>query len=103
MKKLLNGLMLFVFLFLAAPAFAQDAPLTLDKIDEWLNNIRLFLFSAGILIAVIFMILAGVRWATAGDDPKKIEQAKGMLKSAVIGAAIILGVGVILSTIAGIF
>ncbi len=45
------------------------------------------------LLAVLFLILtvmAGFLWMTSGGDSKKIEDAQGYLKSAIIGLVIIL-------------
>jgi hypothetical protein len=42
------------------------------------------------LIFLVLIIMAGVKWMTAGGDEKKVEEAVASLKSAVIGLVIIL-------------
>jgi len=45
---------------------------------------------AGVL-SVVFIILAGLKFVTAGGDTKKIETARNMLLYVVIGIAILFG------------
>jgi len=51
--------------------------------------INVFLGFLGV-IAIILVIYAGWLWMTSGGDPAKIDKAKSVLKSAVIGLVIIL-------------
>jgi len=51
--------------------------------------INIFLGFAGI-IAVILVIFAGFKWMTAQGNEEQIIQAKGTIKSAVIGLGIVL-------------
>ena len=48
------------------------------------------------------IVWSGITYMYAGADATKVTAAQGRFKSAVIGAAIVLGVGVIIQTIAGI-
>ncbi len=70
----------------------------LDTIWGWLITIGNYLITGGVILAVIVIVISGIRWMTAGD-PKK---AKDMLVSGIIGTAIILGVGLIIKTVASL-
>lgn len=61
-----------------------------------------FLIAVGIILAIITIVVAGVMYLKAGSDPTKVEKAKGWFKNGLIGAFIILGVGVIVWTVYGI-
>lgn len=84
--------------------FAYDLPtgrpIMLGEVEDIIGTIAEFLIIIGAVIAVIFIILAGVKYMYAGSDSTKVGEAQTMLKNGVIGAAIVLGVGVILETIA---
>lgn len=51
--------------------------------------IKLFLGFLGIVLVILIMF-AGFKWMTAGGDAKKVDDAKAMIKNAVIGTALIL-------------
>lgn len=53
------------------------------------NVIKIFLGFLG-LVTLILVLYAGFLWMTAGGDAEKIEQAKKILKNAIIGLLIIL-------------
>ena len=76
------------------------SPMIIDKwrIWDWLIEISNFIMGASIVLAVIVIVLSGVRWMTAGD-PKAARQ---MLVSGIIGTVIILGVGLIIKTVASL-
>lgn len=77
-------------------------PITLPEVDSLISQIAQFLLVVSVLIAVIMIVWSGITYMYAGSDTEKVTQAQGRLKSAVIGAAIVLGVGVIIDTVAGI-
>ena len=77
-------------------------PITLDVLDYIIFRVSTFFISVSAVLAMIFIIWAGVTYMYAGDDSTKITAAQGRLKSGIIGAAIILGVGVIIQTIASV-
>lgn len=75
---------------------------TLDDITDLVRDLtRRLIYISGIL-AVFFIVLSGVMYMYARDDESKVEKAKAMLKSGIIGSAIVFGVGVILLTIESI-
>lgn len=77
-------------------------PITLDVLDYIIFRVSTFFITTSAVLAVIFIIWGGVTYMYAGADPKKVETAQGRLKSGIIGAAIIFGVGVIIQTIASV-
>jgi len=94
------------FVFFSKTVLAQGlpsgTPITLDVLDYLIFRVSTFFISISAVLAVIFIIWAGVTYMYAGDDSTKVTAAQGRLKSGIIGAAIILGVGVIIQTIASV-
>ena len=60
-----------------------------DAKDLVADIIRTVLSYLGLLMTII-ILWAGFRWMTAGGDEKKVETAKSHLRSAVIGAIVII-------------
>ena len=86
-------------------AFAElpsGDPISLVEVEGIIERIAQFLIVVGVIIAVIFIILSGVKYMVAGSDEAGAKKAREMLKSGIIGAAIVLGVGVIIQTVASI-
>ncbi len=76
--------------------------LTLTKIQQLIEAVANWLMVIGVVIAVIFIIWGGLKYMTARGDAKKAEEARGAIINGVIGAAVVLGVGVILRTTAAL-
>lgn len=77
-------------------------PVTLNEVSYIINSIARFLIVTSVIIAVIFIVLSGIRRMYAGSDTTKIKDANAMLRSGIIGSLIVLGVGVIISTLAAL-
>ena len=77
-------------------------PITFNEIDYLIERIADFMIVAGVLLAVIYIIWGGITYMAAGADTTKITEAQTRIKNGIIGAAVVLGVGVIINTIAGI-
>lgn len=75
------------------------APLSSGGILGILTNLANFLIAAGITVAIIAIVISGIMYFKAGSDTKA-ESAKSWFRNGVIGAFIILAVGVIINTIA---
>ncbi len=75
---------------------------TLAEIERLIQRIAQFLIISGVIIAVIFIIWGGITYMMAGGDSTKAGEAKTRIINGVIGAAVVLGVGVILSTLASL-
>lgn len=98
----LFGIIFFALLF-AAPAQAQTLPpgraITIDEITDIIILIVNTLLGIGGVVAVGFIAWAGITWMAAGGDSKRPDEAKARLKAGLWGAAIVLGVFAITSTI----
>ena len=71
---------------------------TVDRIEDLITRIGNFMITIAVIIAVIFIIWGGIKYMTARGDPKKAEEARTAIINGMIGAAVVLGVGVILRT-----
>lgn len=75
------------------------APITLVEIEAIIDRIANFLIVISVIIAVIMIIFGGIKYMTAGGDEKKAGAARTIIFNGIIGAAVVLGVGVILNTL----
>ena len=94
-----------MFLNLFSTILAQlppGKPVTFDELDYLIARIATFIMFASVTLAVIFIVRAGITWMSAGANPTKVTEAKDQLRSAIIGAFVVLGVGVIINTIAAV-
>ena len=74
-------------------------PITYQKLTNLLDNTAKFLYTAGITLAVITLIVSGIMYFKSGAGPEGTKSAKTWFKNGIIGAFIILAVGVIILTI----
>src|SRR3989344_9345991 len=72
-----------------------SAPFIMTRI---LIPIANFLIAAGIILAIITIVVSGIMYLKSGSDTEA-KSAKGWFKNGIIGAFIILAVGVIILTI----
>jgi hypothetical protein len=95
-------LMSFPLILMAAQAqptpYVQGAPITLMGIEALIIRLASWIIRISMIIAVGYIVWAGIVWMTAGDSDR-VKKAKSMMTNGIIGVAIIMGVGVILSTI----
>ncbi len=77
-------------------------PVTFTEIDDLIRQIASFMIVTSVLLAIIFIVWGGITYMAAGADTTKVTEAQTRIKNGVIGAAVVLGVGVIINTIAGI-
>jgi hypothetical protein len=74
-----------------------------DSIADIVNAfVTPILTLAGIAL-FLFMVIAGFKYMTSGDDPKAKDSAKGQLTSAVIGFTIIFASYWIVQIVAAVF
>jgi len=71
---------------------------TLSVAQDLIQRVAQFLIIISMVIAVIMIVYGGIRWMIASDP----AEAKKIVLNGIIGAAIVLAVGVILQTVAGI-
>ncbi len=84
------------------PPGSSGQAIDLRYIEFIIQRIAEFLIVFGVVIAVIMIIWGGISWILAGGNDERLKTAKKRVWNGVIGAAIVLGVGVILQTIARI-
>lgn len=98
-------LLMPVLVFAALPnpeSPVTGTAITLSEIKDRITQIAQFLIIVGVILAVIFIIWGGIAYMFAGGVEEKTTAAKERIKSGVIGAAVVLAVGVILQTVAGL-
>jgi len=79
-----------------------DPGITLTEVEGLIGDIAGFMVVISIIIAVIVIILGGIMLMMARGNEEAAEKAKNTLKYGIIGALVVLGVGVILQTLAGV-
>ncbi len=72
---------------------------TLNEVEDLIDGVARFLIVVSVIVAVIFIVYGGIRWIASPGDP---TAAKTIIKNGIIGAIIILGVGVLLQTLQGV-
>jgi hypothetical protein len=96
-----------IALMLSAPtaAFADSTGpvyLAVNDLPTVIANLQAWVMGILAAIATLFLVLAGVYWATAGGDPAQVDKAKGALKNALIGYGLAVLAPVLLSIVKGI-
>ena len=81
------------------PGTSTDAVVAED-ISDLIGEVAYFLIISSTIIAVIFIVWGGIQWMSSGDNTEKQKKAKANIQNGIIGALIVLAVGVILQTIA---
>ncbi|TSC91295.1 MAG: hypothetical protein G01um10142_23 [Parcubacteria group bacterium Gr01-1014_2] len=76
--------------------------LTLVELGSIIALIGSFLTNIGVLFAIIAIVISGIMYMNAGSSPEAIKKAQAWFKNALLGALIVLGVGVIINTIANV-
>ena len=98
-KKTKIIFIIFIALFFALPVFAQidlqpEIGTTLGLTTQGLQPLIIKIVNAALaflgIIAVTFILYGGFKWMTSGGAPERVNDAKKILISAVIGLAIIL-------------
>jgi len=82
----------------AAINLPTGTELTLNKIEAIIGTVANWLIGIGVVIAVIMIIWGGLKYMTARGDDTAIKSAKSSIFNGIIGAAVVMGVGVILWT-----
>ncbi|MFH1367445.1 MAG: hypothetical protein ABIH38_05720 [Patescibacteria group bacterium] len=72
----------------------SDLKATVVNVIQWVLGIMA-------LVAVVFIIIGGVTWMTAGGNEEKVEKAKKIISAAVIGLIIVLLAWAIVIFVAG--
>nr|WP_229783497.1 pilin [Pilimelia anulata] len=96
---------------LSVPAAAYADPVTTNNpllaappptLNQVIGNLQGWLLGILAAIATLYLVLAGVYWATAGGDPAAVERAKSALRNALIGYGLAVLAPVLLGVVKGI-
>ena len=92
---------------LAVPAVAygdagEPVILAVNDLPTVIANLQAWVMGILAAVATLFLVLAGVYWATAGGDPVQVDKAKGALKNALIGYGLAVLAPVLLRVVQGI-
>ncbi|MBI2676368.1 MAG: hypothetical protein HYX21_00225 [Candidatus Yanofskybacteria bacterium] len=74
--------------------------LSFQDVNQIVIGLACWLARTASLLAAIFVIWAGLKFVTAGGDPKKYQSAKDNFKAVLLGILVIYGVYVIIATVA---
>lgn len=93
---------LLVWAQLPAPTVPIVPGTTLTEVENLIRRVAQFFLVIGVILAVIYIIYGGILWMNAGSDTTKIANATTRMKQGAWGALIVLAVGLILQTLAGV-
>lgn len=83
-------------------AAAAPPPMAAPKsINDVIAGITGWIMGILALVATMFLVIGGLRYMAAGGDPAQVEQAKGNVRSALVGYALAVLAPVILQGIIG--
>jgi hypothetical protein len=96
-----------VLLMLSVPATAYadsgaTVVLAANTLPQVIANLQTWIMGILAAVATLFLVLAGVYWATAGGDPAQVDKAKGALKNALIGYGLAVLAPILLQIVKGI-
>lgn len=83
----------------AGALLAADAPKNLQTV---IGNLQDWVMGILAALATLFLVLAGVYWATAGGDPAQVDKAKQALKNALVGYGLAVLAPLLLEIVKGI-
>jgi hypothetical protein len=96
-----------VVLLVSVPTAAFADPgtpiyLAANSLPQVITNIQTWIMGILAAVATLFLVLAGVYYATAGGDPAQVDKAKGALKNALVGYGLAVLAPVLLQVVKGI-
>ncbi|MEU1840274.1 pilin [Micromonospora chersina] len=97
-----GALMLLLSVPAVAYAGAGVPALAVNSLPVVIANLQAWLIGILAALATLFLVLAGVYWATAGGDPAQVDKAKGALKNALVGYGLAVLAPVLLDIVQGI-
>jgi len=96
-----------VVLLLSVPTAAladSTGPMYLaaKTLPEVISGLQAWIMGILAAVATLFLVLAGVYYATAGGDPAQVDKAKGAFKNALVGYGLAVLAPVLLEVVKGI-
>lgn len=70
--------------------FAPNAANPGGPIEQFLSAMLGFITVIGSLMFLVYVVLAGLNWITAGGDKGKLEAARSQITSAIVGLIIVI-------------
>jgi len=71
-----------------------------DGILGFLSFVACWLTRVGFILLIIFILLAGIKMATASSNATRFSEAAQAFRNVLIGGLVVLGTGVIIATLA---
>lgn len=71
---------------------AGGAAATLQDLECIISRLFNYIIPFAGMAAFVVLIVGGFQYLTAGGDPKKVQQAQGVITGAIIGIVVTLGV-----------
>lgn len=104
MKHFSYGLRFLLPIFIAiVPTIASAAVFqNIGQVADKLCGVVDILFTGTLILTIVFVLLAAIKYITKGSDPKAVGEAHQMLIWAAIGFAIALFANTVPSIVAGI-
>lgn len=84
---------LFAFLFITSPVFAQAADVS--KVENFIQNVIQILVTIAGLVASGFFVWGGFGYITSSGNPESLERSKKTIVYSAFGLAITIGAFVI--------
>ncbi|MBI2475524.1 N-acetylmuramoyl-L-alanine amidase [Candidatus Uhrbacteria bacterium] len=81
------------------PVLQKGGNLSINFLADYIQGVYIYLLSIAAIIAVVYMMIGGLRWVLAAGGASNIGEAKTMIKNAVIGLVLLLSVVLILETV----
>ncbi|MCW6007681.1 pilin [Micromonospora sp. CPCC 205371] len=96
-----------IALLLSVPTAAFADPgtpvdLAANSLPVVIANLRAWIMGILAAVATLFLVLAGVYYATAGGDPAQVDKAKAALKNALVGYGLAVLAPILLQVVQGI-
>jgi succinate dehydrogenase hydrophobic anchor subunit len=84
------------------PVYLAADVLAAKTLPEVISGLQAWIMGILAAVATLFLVLAGVYYATAGGDPAQVDKAKGAFKNALIGYGLAVLAPVLLEVVKGI-
>ncbi|OGN16919.1 MAG: hypothetical protein A3C88_00535 [Candidatus Yanofskybacteria bacterium RIFCSPHIGHO2_02_FULL_50_12] len=80
----------------------NNGAITLSEIQDRIQQIAQFLIIVAMVVAVIFVVWGALQYMLARGDATKGKDALKAVRNGLVGAGIVLAIGVLLQTVAGL-
>ena len=88
MKKFVSTIVSTSLVVLPTVGLAQPATAPTIDVMQALDDVTNWLFAILLIVAVIFLIIAGFYFITAQGDPDRVQKARNMVLWSLVGVAV---------------